>query len=289
MVTSNESKVNLVQLGKTDIPGLIALSESVGWDYDENEIASVLSSGNVFGHKNTAGEIVSSAAVIPYENRYASIGMVIVNNDYRGMGLGKEATQRCIQSLSNDLSIMLIATEDGKPLYEKMGFKTVDRVHKYICNSYTRTHISHNKVHTIENYKECDLHRIIELDEAAFGDKRTKFLTHRIKQAGQCIVVKDDKGDIIGFGLSINGPVNLIIGPLVAPDASTAALLLDKLAGGHRGNVRIDIPSGNEQFLEFVEKSGFTNVNHPPVMMFNSNRMPKRNGNLFGIAAQIFG
>ncbi|MGM0827632.1 MAG: GNAT family N-acetyltransferase [Bacillota bacterium] len=122
MVTSHESKLKLVQFSKYDIPGLIELCESVGWDYDEYEIGIVMSSGKVFGHKNAEGEIVSSEAIIPYETSFASFGMVIVNKEYRGMGLGKEAAQLCMDSLLSDFSIMLISTEDGNPLNEKIGY-----------------------------------------------------------------------------------------------------------------------------------------------------------------------
>jgi hypothetical protein len=43
MVTSHESKLKLVQFSKYDIPGLIVLCESVGWDYDEYKIGIVMS------------------------------------------------------------------------------------------------------------------------------------------------------------------------------------------------------------------------------------------------------
>jgi hypothetical protein len=101
--------------------------------------------------------------------------------------------------------------------------------------------------------------------------------------------VKNNTGNIIGFGLSIIGPINLIMGPIVAVDPQVASLILDKLAIGHKGKLRIDIPSGNDVFRKAVEKCGFVNVSSPPVMMFNSTKMPGRNGELFGIAAQVFG
>jgi hypothetical protein len=115
MATDNNTILELVQFDKCDIEALIELSASVGWDYDEYEIKTVMSSGSIYGHKNAEGKIVSSAAVIPYDNYLASIG-------YGGLGLGKEATQKCIDFASRNASIMLIATEEGKPLYEKMDF-----------------------------------------------------------------------------------------------------------------------------------------------------------------------
>ncbi len=248
-----------------------------------------MASGKIYGHKNTVGKIVSSAAIIPYDTNLASIGMVIVNEDYRGLGLGKKATQKCIDSVSQNTSIMLISTEDGKPLYERLGFSTVDSVHKYLSDNYIPTNLFNHPQITLERYKEEEIHKIIELDSAAFGDKRGELLLNRINQSKQCLVVKNQNGKIIGFGLSILGPENLLIGPIVAPNSQTAALIIDGLVINHQGKIRIDVPSSNDELMLFLEKSGFIKVSNPPIMIKNSIKMPYRNKELFAIAAQIFG
>ncbi len=289
MHTDNRVELELEQFDKNDILGLRDLSASVGWDYDEQEINTVITSGKIYGHKNAEGKIVSSAAIIPYDTDLASIGMVIVNKDYRGLGLGKKVTQKCIDSVSKETSIMLISTEEGKPLYENLGFKTVDYVHKLLCESYIPNKLIVNKEVTIERYNSNDFNKIIELDSAAFGDKRSKFLLNRINQSKQCLVVRDKTGKIIGFGLSILGPLNLILGPIVAPNFETAALLIKELASKHPGNLRIDMPSGNNELMSFLEKCGFAKTSEPPIMIKNSMNMPFRNHELFAIAAQVFG
>lgn len=93
---------------------------------------------------------------------------------------------------------MLISTEDGKPLYEDMGFITVDSVHKYLSDKYIPTKLfnNHRKI-TLEKYRENDINEIIELDWAAFGDKRRKLLLNRINQSKQCLVVKNLKGRLL--------------------------------------------------------------------------------------------
>ncbi|TQR08166.1 GNAT family N-acetyltransferase [Psychrobacillus lasiicapitis] len=279
-----------MEFGKYDVLGLVELSSSVGWDYDEYEIRTVMSSGKIFGHKNAVGKIISSAAIIPYDTDLASIGMVIVNNEYRGLGLGKKATQKCIDSVSQNTTIMLISTEDGKPLYEKLGFITVDCVHKYLTDNYIPSKMFNNQLEiTIETYRENEINEIIELDSAAFGNKRRKLLINRINQSKKCLVVRNLKGKIIGFGLSILGPVNLLIGPIIAPDAQTAFLIINELVLNHQGKLRIDVPSSNDELMLFLEESGFVNVSNPPVMIKNANNIPHRNKELFAITAQIFG
>ncbi|MFZ4201033.1 GNAT family N-acetyltransferase [Lysinibacillus sp. NPDC056220] len=289
MYTDNKIELKLVEFDKYDVLGLVELSTSVGWDYDEYEVRTVMASGKIYGHKNTVGKIVSSAAIIPYDTNLASIGMVIVNEDYRGLGLGKKATQKCIDNVSQNTSIMLISTEDGKPLYERLGFSTVDSVHKYLSDNYIPTNLFNHPQITLERYKEEEIHKIIELDSAAFGDKRGELLLNRINQSKQCLVVKNQNGKIIGFGLSILGPENLLIGPIVAPNSQTAALIIDGLVINHQGKIRIDVPSSNDELMLFLEKSGFIKVSNPPIMIKNSIKMPYRNKELFAIAAQIFG
>jgi predicted GNAT family N-acyltransferase len=290
MHTDNQTKIELVEFDHSDVLGLIELSASVGWDYDEHEIRTVMSSGNIYGHKNAEGKIISSAAIITYDTDLASIGMVIVHEEYRGLGLGKKATQKCIDSVSQHTSIMLISTQDGKPLYASLGFIAVDSVCKYLCDQYIATKImnSHQEI-TIEQYRDNDFNEVVELDAAAFGDKRRTFLLNRINQSKQCLVVRNRQGKMIGFGLSILGPVNLVIGPIVAPDSQTAAFIIDGLVLTHQGKLRIDVPAGKDEIMLFLQESGFTKVSNPPIMIKNSTHMPNRNNQLFAISAQIFG
>ncbi|ERN53953.1 GNAT family N-acetyltransferase [Alkalihalophilus marmarensis] len=290
MASCNKSILDLVEFVERDIPQLVELSTSVGWDYDERELKTVLASGNIFGHKDLEERIVSSAAIIPYGRSLASIGMVIVHEDYRGMGLGEEATKRCIEDVTTDTPIMLIATKEGSPLYKKMGFNSVGYVDKYICDHYMFDHdplLGSNT--TIEEYSGVDMDAIYKLDERAFGATRTRFLKIRMKQAEQIFVAKDDQGAIVGYGLSISGPVHLILGPIVARDFQVASGLIDKLAINHQGKIRIDVPLENNEFMMFLNRRGFVNVNRPPIMVINSDSLPTRNNTLFSIAAQVFG
>ncbi|WP_257348699.1 GNAT family N-acetyltransferase [Pseudalkalibacillus decolorationis] len=280
----------LTTFDENDIPGLIALSQLVGWDYDEREIHTVLSSGKIFGHKNNDGKIVSSGAIIPYDTFLASIGMVIVDPAYRGKGLGRDVTQTCIDAVPDEMAIMLIATNEGIPLYESMGFSEVDCIHKFLCEKHrTSKPLAATADFKIEPLRTGDLDEISHLDKQAYGDIRKQFLLNRIDQAKDCIVLKDRRGKVIGYGLSILGPVNLILGPIVAPSNDAASILLYELSRNHNGKLRIDVPSGHDLFLKFIQGCGFEKVNQPPIMILNADKMPERNQTYYGIAAQVFG
>ncbi|WP_442597709.1 GNAT family N-acetyltransferase [Neobacillus sp. D3-1R] len=288
MNLSTSSPHQLVQFNEYDIPGLIELSASVGWDYDRYEIQTVMSCGKIFGHKNEKGKVISSAAIMEYGKSFASIGMVIVHDLYRGLGLGRMATQKCLDSVSSQTITMLIATEAGKPMYEKMGFQTTDSIHKFLCDHYIPNH-TNNEVQHIHPMTVEDYSKVFELDQKAFGENRQQFLVNRMAQAQEALILKNEDNQIIGYGLSIKGPVHLVLGPIVAPNPHMAFSLIDCLAKNHLGPLRIDIPSGNESLIEIIERSGFIKASNPPIMIINGKELPPRNKTLFAIAAQIFG
>ncbi|MGG5736367.1 MULTISPECIES: GNAT family N-acetyltransferase [Bacillus cereus group] len=282
--------MNVVEkLGENNISCLISLSERIGWDYSLEEIDTILSSGIVYGMRNGKGEVIASAAIILYEGALASIGMVIVHPDYKGRGLGKTIIDSCVKSVSTHTPIMLIATDEGKPLYEKLGFRAVSYVSKYICNVYNEFHKYETNEEYIINYEEQDFEDIVQIDEGAFGANRKEFLRYRITQSEQCVVIKDRKKKIIGYGLSIQTPENKIIGPIVAKNDTMAMGIVHSLAKGHIGKLRIDVPEGKKDFMKELEITGFKKANTPPIMMKNSDELLKRNNELYSIAAQIFG
>ena len=95
----------------------------------------VLRSGHFFAHRGPGGKVVSTAAIFPYST-LASLGVVMVDPDYRRRGLATRLVDACISAVP-DRPILLVATEEGKPLYEKLGFKTVGTLDKLVAKRYT--------------------------------------------------------------------------------------------------------------------------------------------------------
>ncbi|MFZ7935325.1 GNAT family N-acetyltransferase [Bacillus thuringiensis] len=284
-----ELEIRVECLRKEQIGDIVALSSYIGWDYNREEVETIFTSGIVYGVWNERKELIASAAIILYGEALASIGMVIVHPDYKGRGIGKVITNSCMNSVSAQTPIMLIATDEGKPLYEKLGFRVVSYVSKYICNSYNaNNHCIENEDYMM-NYEECDLEKIIKIDENAFGTNRKVFLKKRIMQSEQCNVVKDKEQNVLGYGLSIQTPENKIIGPVVAKNNAMAMRIVHDLARGHNGKLRMDVPEGKNDFMKELEIAGFKKVNTPPIMMKNSDKLLKRSNELYSIAAQVFG
>lgn len=275
------------RFGEKDIPGLVALSASVGWDYDEAELKTVLSSGEIVGFVDGNGKIISSAAIIPYGEELASLGMVIVHPEHQGLGLGKKVTESCLLAVPDGTAVMLVATPEGRPMYERMGFFAASKIIKCLADFYTPGDLNDDGIE-IRRVVSGDIAEILDMDRKAFGGDRRILMENRIRQARRSVVAMNTQGKLLGFCLSVEGPVNMIIGPLAAENDHVAALLIDAVSRDYSGKLRIDIPAERDSILPFLKARGFVESAMPPLMK-NSDRPLGRDGNLYALAAQIFG
>lgn len=277
------------KLNELDIPQLVGLSASVGWDYTPEEIHTILAAGHMFGHKSEDGQLLSSAAIFVYGDReLASVGMVIVDPGQQGRGFGKAVTRACLDFVPTTMPVMLVATDAGSPVYERLGFRTVGTLHKVICEQYRPAPLSHSDGWDVVPLAPEHFEAIVRLDAGATGAERRQFLTARLRQVCRGFVLQSADALIGGFAFAVQGPENLVIGPVVAPNDQLALLLVDRLAQGHSGRIRLDCPSQHLQLLEGLAARGFQTVRQPPVMMLNADR-PLGDGALYAIAAQAFG
>jgi N-acetylglutamate synthase-like GNAT family acetyltransferase len=283
----NKEKIVTMQLlNQIHMEDLLSLATIVGWDYDKQEIRTLLASGTVFGHVNDKRTVISCAAIIPYGSNLASIGMVIVHPDYRGIGLAKELLVTCMNQVSKDSALMLIATREGRPVYEKLGFNDYSHVTKLLGEG-QQCRQSLNG-YTISPYQSKDFKEMLKLDKEAFGCERDLFLKNRLEQAKEVIVIKKSNL-IVGYAAAVKKPANLVIGPVVAQNDEQAMLLIQTIISNNRGMIRMDVVEGKKEIIKALVELDFQEKDRPPVMVKNSEAFPERNGSLYAIAAQSYG
>lgn len=281
--------LELIKIQESHIKDLITLSTTVGWEYDEKEVKTLLSSGKVFGYVTKENTVIACAAIIPYETRLASIGMVIVHPEYRGLGLAKGLVQTCMNQVSDGTTIMLIATEEGLPVYQKLRFKEYSYVSKLVCPYFSKQVENEDNKWNIQVMNQEDFQKIIEFDEKAFGDFRSSFLLNRFKQSSLAVVVKSSEGCIEGYAFAVQQPTHLVIGPIVATSDQLAWELVQKIASKAGGSLRIDLLEGQTILKEKLLQHDFHLVNEPPIMVKTKSSFPIRNNHLYAIAAQAYG
>lgn len=86
----------LIELHEEHTSGLLRLCRQAGWpDYGEQELALLVQQGRFFGYQNVRGDIISCIGLFLF-GRLASIGLVIVDKEYKRLGLGRRMVNACI-------------------------------------------------------------------------------------------------------------------------------------------------------------------------------------------------
>src|SRR5882672_9524967 len=120
-----EDPMSLRIMTMADIPAGMRLKDLARWNQTPADWARFLrSSPEGCFVAECDGHVCGTATTIVYEDRFAWIGMVLVDPLYRGRGIGTALLEGAIQYLDERgvPTLKLDATPQGKPLYEKLGF-----------------------------------------------------------------------------------------------------------------------------------------------------------------------
>lgn len=156
-------------LDEQDTPIAYRLSCEAGWNQTEDDWRMLLrlSPENCFGI-DADGRLVATATLICYGKQLAWIGMVLTNRAYQRRGFARTLLQRTIDR-ADELgieSLKLDATDQGQPLYEKLGFRVEQPVERWWRGA-TGAPIE----------ATLWLHDTVKLDQAAFGADRSQLLS----------------------------------------------------------------------------------------------------------------
>src|SRR5579863_2424566 len=131
---SDCSGVILRSLVASDIPAALGLSEQAGWNQtgeDWRMLVDLAPQGCLA--IEVEGELAATTTLLCYGQRLAWIGMVLTKLPYRGRGFARRLlTQALTQADEMGIeTVKLDATDQGRPLYEKMGFRFEQAVERW--------------------------------------------------------------------------------------------------------------------------------------------------------------
>ena len=279
-----------------DLEALAELRTAQGWQRADTLLRAVVAwdRGRIFlireGSLNAAAEdkrspVATTSAIAA--GPVGVIGNVITRADYRRRGLGRAVMEEALVWLreSGVRSVWLDATEDGRPLYRKLGFvdtecswfgyaplATFDQQTLAMAAGTRRAALADDQA----------LARLAELDTSAFGGDRTDFLALLLAQPGRWLYLAEDTtGSPTGYALvrQLESPyAGIRVGPWIARDRATAASLLvaalaadapwrhEMGAGPLDPQVFISLPGTNKDALSLFAAAGGTLVEDDLVM-----------------------
>lgn len=213
----------------------VALSQKEKWPHRKDDWKMVLSFSKGFVALEDE-RVVGTAVASLLGERCATINMVIVDDTMRGRGLGRQLMQSAI-SAAGDRECRLIATADGLPLYEKLGFVACGEIRQH-----QGFPVAAEKPGCVAWATDIDPAALAALDAQAFGTDRT-MLFAALAQTARFAVISD-KGEIRGFAALRRFGRGEVIGPVVAQDTDIAKNLIAFILSERPGAfLRIDTPA----------------------------------------------
>jgi hypothetical protein len=133
-------------------------------------------------------------------------------------------------------ALELDATPVGEPLYLRYDFRTVSQTLVYdAVGSGSGSGSGGGAVRGVRAYVESDLAALCAADARAFGADRSDVL-RLLVEPPNVVFVSGPSGSVDGYAIA--QPRTEWLGPVIAPDADTAARLIDaarsRLPAGHR-------------------------------------------------------
>ena len=277
---------------KQDIPAGLRLNTLSGWNQTSADWKRFLvSSPRGCFVMEDGNKVVGTAATIGYENRFAWIGMVLVDPEYRKQGIGTQLLNKTIEHLdhANISTIKLDATPLGKPLYAKLGFVNEFEIERWVLKRPPGT------ISTIPSTPPAPLtedqqQEIFTLDRKCFGADRSFLLRSLCDQAPELAITAWQNGVPPCFAFGRHGLFADHFGPCMATSRVAAENLLRAfLTRSSRETLIVDCIKSNPGVVESLAAIGFVPSRPLTRMVRGPNAYPGRPDSLWAILGPEFG
>jgi len=173
------------------------------------------------------------------------IGNLLVRADLRRQGMGRLLMAQSLTALdrAGARTIWLTASPAGRPIYEQLGFRGIDKVKRWCGTGNDQAGLLGRRL------SKADM---VTIDYAGWGDDRSLLLS---AVAARGVV----HGSWDGFLITQRWPTGFQLGPWCCVDGEGAAGLLDgaMAEAGHGCRLFLDVPLRNLRAAALLSSRGF--------------------------------
>ena len=269
-VTSRD-ELPIRPLTPADLSACLDLADDLAWGREEHRWRLLLAAGHGYGidapADDPAGGLVAAVVRTSYADRWHAVGMMLVASRRQRRGLGRRLMRRVIEDAAG-APLLLTATDQGRPLYERLGFKAVGGI-----ATVRGTFLAPPPEEAagggvaVRPATAADLPEILAYDLSAFGADRTELLTRLPSFADRFLVARTPGGRLAGFGAAWPNVTTTSVGPLVADDEAVARALLTPLALDTPTPARFDVGDWHPELARWLAARGLVESGRTELMV----------------------
>ena len=235
------------------------------------------------------GKVVGTVTTVNYENRFAWVGMVLVDPETRGQGVGSQLLQEAMSILRGIPSIRLDATPQGRPVYQRLGFEdeyelcrmqladtTVAEGLRDLSARSLPSTLRQTEEFSVRPMKAEDLVTVREADRGIFGADRRDVLRWALESSPEYAWIATGPVGLEGYCFGRRGFNFDQIGPVHSQRELVSQQLvkacLSSVTSGTR--VIVDPLLHSPSWLEWLGSVGFVHQRPFTRMALGRNRHP---------------
>jgi GNAT superfamily N-acetyltransferase len=286
---TNES-MNVRKMLLSDMDSLMRLKNAEKWNQREKDWQLLIeyeNSVNLVAELDN--KVVGSITGINYANTVAWIGMMLVEESYRGKGISKRLLNDTIELLDGCDSIKLDATPAGQPVYKRIGFIDEHTIYRITNPAVTQISMG-NHDYRPEQVTIDDVDEISDLDQVVFGADRSDLMSWLFNDSPELAWLIRENDAIVGFCLGRKGLNFTQIGPVHARSDDEAKAIIQSAINQISGHaVVIDLLTDKTGIEAWLRKHGFTTQRPFERMYLNHNPHPGIVEKQYGISGPELG
>lgn len=239
-----------------DVAAAHALSVQLKWPHRLEDWAMLQRVSKGFVAEDE-GRLIGTAFTCP-QGDYATIGLVIVSDEYQGQGIGRKLMELALHACGSQTA-MLNATLAGAPLYISQGFVDFGHIQQHQGNVLPPALTDLPSGEHLRRLTEADRNDLVELANAGSGLDRHAVLNDLFDSVEDVVGIERE-GQLRGFALLRSFGRGRYIGPVVAENPEQAKhLIAVLLAQVPEAFVRMDI-TPNSDLGPWLEAAGLKQV-----------------------------
>jgi GNAT superfamily N-acetyltransferase len=272
------SDIRLRRLTRADIPAGMRLKDLAGWNQTAGDWERFLrATPDGCFVAESGGNVCGTVTTIIYEGKLAWIGMLLVDPEYRGRGIGTELLRQALHFLDarGISAVKLDATPQGKPVYEKLEFVSEYEIERWelhrgvSSSSMVESPMPHFRIRSAASRQgdgeslrppvaPPDLEAALRVDREIFGADRGPLLRSLHEASPDFTWIGSTRQASAAYAFGRRGSSADHLGPWIGRDEARARSALREFLGRSKcERVFVDCMKSSPFARELVRTEGF--------------------------------